>query len=79
VGSTPERRAEQPTRAVVVADLGEQLNAFFERYADPQWDVWRGSTAKSTLVYGGRNKCFAEHFPNWTPPVTRKTVAFRDQ
>ena len=62
----------------VVADLDRQLTAFFERYADPQWDVWRGGTAKATLVYGNRNQRFAEHFPDWTPPVTRKAVAFRD-
>jgi arylsulfatase A-like enzyme len=70
--------AIDPAHAAVMADLSAQLNAFFERYADPQWDVWRGGTAKATLVYGGRNKRFAEHFPDWTPPVTRKSVAFRD-
>ena len=70
--------AADPARAAVVADLDGQLTAFFERYADPQWDVWRGGTAKATLVYGNRNRRFAEHFPNWTPPVTRKAVPFRD-
>jgi len=29
-------------------------------------------------VYGGRNRRFAEHFPDWTPPVTRKATPFRD-
>ncbi len=67
-----------PARSAVVTDLDRQLTVFFERYADPQWDVWRGGTAKATLVYGNRNKRFAEHFPDWTPPVTRKGVAFRD-
>jgi len=67
-----------PEHGAVVADLDRQLTAFFERYADPQWDVWRGGTAKATLVYGNRNRKFAEHFQDWTPPVTRKAVAFRD-
>ena len=61
-----------------MARLGAELTGFFERYADPQWDVWRGGTAKATLVYGNRNRRFAEHFPNWTPPITRKAVPFRD-
>jgi hypothetical protein len=52
---------------------------FFDRYADPAWDVWRGGTAKTTLVYGNRNRRFAEHFPGWTPPITRKAVPFRDR
>lgn len=67
-----------PARAAVVADLDRQLTSFFERYADPQWDVWRGGTAKATLVYGNRNRRFAERFPGWTPPLTRKATAFRD-
>jgi arylsulfatase A-like enzyme len=67
-----------PARAAVIADLDRQLTVFFERYADPQWDVWRGGTAKATLVYGNRNRRFAEQFPGWTPPVTRKAVPFRD-
>ncbi len=70
--------AADPARSAVVADLGGRLGAFFDRYADPQWDVWRGGTAKATLVYGNRNRRFAEHFPDWTPPVTRKAVPFRD-
>jgi arylsulfatase A-like enzyme len=70
--------AADPARAAVLADLDGQLVAFFERYADPKWDVWRGGTAKATLVYGNRNRRFVEHFPDWTPPVTRKAVPFRD-
>lgn len=65
-------------RSAVVTDLDWQLTVFFDRYADPQWDVWRGGTAKATLVYGNRNRRFAEYFPDWTPPVTRKAVVFRD-
>jgi arylsulfatase A-like enzyme len=70
---------DDPARATVIADLDRQLTAFFTQHADPQWDVWRGGTAKATLVYGNRNGRFARHFPGWTPPVTRKAVPFRDR
>lgn len=70
--------AADPARAATVATLDRELTAFFERHADPQWDVWRGGTAKATLVYGNRNRRFAERFPGWTPPVVRKAVPFRD-
>jgi hypothetical protein len=65
--------------AGVVRTLDARLTAFFERHADPRWDVWRGGTAKAVLVYGNRNRRFAERFPDWTPPVTVKAVAFRDR
>lgn len=70
---------ESPTHAAVRRELDAALTGFFERHADPQWDVWRGGTAKATLVYGGRNRKFAEHFPGWTPPVTRRAAPFSDQ
>lgn len=70
------REAER--RKAVVADLDRQLTAFFARYADPRWDVWQGGTAKATLIYGNRNRRFAERFPAWTPPVVEKATAFRD-
>ncbi len=70
--------AADPARAATLRDLDAQLTAFFARHADPRWDVWRGGTAKAVLVYGNRNRRFAERFPGWTPPVTVKAVAFRD-
>lgn len=71
--------AAEPAQEAVLADLDQQLTAFFDRYADPQWDVWRGGTAKATLIYGNRNRRFAEYFPDWTPPFTPKVVPFRDR
>ncbi len=62
-----------------VAEMDARLTAFFDRYADRRFDLWRGGTAKATLFYGGRNERFAEHFPGWTPPVTEKAEPFRDQ
>ena len=67
-----------PEYELIVQDLAEQLAVFFNRYADPRYDVWRGGTAKATLYYGGQNSRFAEHFPDWTPPVTEKATPFRD-
>jgi arylsulfatase A-like enzyme len=71
--------AGEPAQAGVQRSLDAQLTAFFDRHADPRWDVWRGGTAKAVLVYGNRNRRFAEQFPGWTPPVTVKAVAFRDR
>ena len=71
--------AEDTARASVIRDLDTRLTAFFERYADPRWDVWRGGTAKAVLTYGNRNQAFAEQFPGWTPPVTVKAEPFRDR
>ncbi|HEY1377583.1 MAG TPA: sulfatase-like hydrolase/transferase [Gemmataceae bacterium] len=36
-----------PARAAVRADLGKRLEAFFARYADPQYDLWRGGRSKA--------------------------------
>lgn len=68
----------EPGMAAVVRDLDPQLTAFFAQHADPRWDVWRGGTAKAVLVYGNRNRRFAEHFADWTPPITVKATPFRD-
>jgi len=70
--------ADDPKLELVVQDLAEQLAVFFNQYADPRYDIWRGGTAKATLYYGGRNSRIAEHFPGWTPPITEKAVPFRD-
>lgn len=70
--------ADEPARSAVVRELDARLTGFFEHYADPRWDVWRGGTAKAVLTYGNRNRRFAEHFPGWTPPITVKAAAFRD-
>ncbi len=40
---------DQPKTAEVQKDLRDRLHAFFERYADPQYDLWRGGKSKSRL------------------------------
>jgi len=32
--------------------LRERLHAFFSRYADPKWDLWKGGRSKSGLISG---------------------------
>ena len=69
---------DDPSHGETVAYLDARLTAFFDRYADPRFDIWHGGTAKATLFYGGRNDRFANHFPSWTAPVVEKATAFRD-
>lgn len=70
--------ADDPESQTVRNELDARLTAFFDRYADPRFDIWNGGTAKATLFYGGRNDRFANHFESWQPPVTEKATPFRD-
>ncbi|MEK7404231.1 MAG: sulfatase-like hydrolase/transferase [Acidobacteriota bacterium] len=36
--------------AAVQSDLRRRLHAFFDRYADPKWDLWKGGKSKSGLL-----------------------------
>ena len=36
--------------AKVRRDLAAQLTAYFDRVADPKWDLWKGGTSKSGLI-----------------------------
>ena len=71
--------AGNPGHQAVVKEMDARLTAFFDQYADPRYDIWRGGTAKSTLYYGNRNDRFADHFPGWQQPVTEKGTPFRDR
>jgi hypothetical protein len=31
----------------VIADLRERINAFFDRYADSEFDLWKGGRSKA--------------------------------
>ena len=33
-----------------VRELKAKLDAFYDRYADPQWDLWRGGKSKTGLM-----------------------------
>jgi arylsulfatase A-like enzyme len=56
---------DQPPHAAVQRDLAQRLHAWFDRVADPQWDLWKGGTSKSGLIMG---KLF-DHPGPWRPPA----------
>lgn len=41
-----------PQHAQTTAQLRAKLTAFFARYADPKYDLWKGGTSKSGLITG---------------------------
>lgn len=40
----------QPQQAAQQSELEQQLTAFFDRYADPKYDLYRGGTSKARLL-----------------------------
>ena len=42
----------QTVHRAVREELQDRLHAFFTRYADPKWDLWRGGDAKGGLLMG---------------------------
>ena len=71
--------ASDPDYKDTVAALDRRLTGFFEAYADPEYNVWKGGTAKATLMYGDKNEPFEQHFPGWKKPFVKKADSiFRD-
>ena len=46
----------QPTVADEQRELAEQLDAFFSRHADPQYDVWKDGRSKAGRLGGASRK-----------------------
>ena len=69
---------DSPAHAEIVAALDERLSAYFERYADPKYDLWNGGTAKARLLeeHYGRDDIFSNRFPDWRPPFVEKALPF---
>jgi arylsulfatase A-like enzyme len=44
-----ENLIDQPEHAAIQKRLAERLDAFFHRYADPKYDLWRGGGSKTFL------------------------------
>jgi arylsulfatase A-like enzyme len=67
-----------PAHAEIVAALDQSLGAYFDRYADPKYDLWHGGTAKGRLLeeHYGRDDIFSERFPDWKPPFVEKAAPF---
>ncbi|MBW8040630.1 MAG: sulfatase-like hydrolase/transferase [Planctomycetes bacterium] len=45
-----ENLVNQPKHAGIQKKLAERLGAFFNRYADPKYDLWRGGGSKTFLL-----------------------------
>src|SRR5690606_27567880 len=41
-----------PDLASVQEELKKRLHDFFSRYAEPDWDLWKGGKSKSDLITG---------------------------
>ena len=66
--------AADPAYNEVVEALDDRLTAFFETYAVPEYDLWKGGTAKGRLLeeHYGRDHIFRDRFPSWRPPFVEK-------
>jgi arylsulfatase A-like enzyme len=58
--------------------LGAELEQFFQRYANPKYDPWRGGTGKGLLMYSDKNADFKKQFPEWQPPLVEALAPFTD-
>ena len=45
-------RADDPQCAAIVRDMRERIEAFFDRYANPEYDLWRGGRSKAGRLAG---------------------------
>ena len=60
--------ADSPEHQKVVATLARALQRFFEKYSDPQYDLWHGGVAKGSVVRPGMFK--ALYGNDWAPKTT---------
>jgi len=44
--------ADDPEYAQIIRELRSQLDEFFNRYADPEYDLWHGGTSKAGRMIG---------------------------
>ncbi len=42
--------AQDPAYGDVIARLDKQMSAFYGQYSDPRYDLWRGGTAKGSVI-----------------------------
>ena len=63
----------------VVGRLAGRLDAFFDRYAKPEFNPWRGGTGKALLFYDKRRTDrFRKAFPDFREPFVETREPFRD-
>ena len=44
---------DKPEHAETQRSLREQMHAYFDRVADPKWDLWKGGTSKTGMMVRG--------------------------
>lgn len=49
----------KPAQAEIQGELQKRLDAFFERYADPHYDLWHGGDSKAPFVVMGKRTATA--------------------
>ena len=67
-----------PELQSVARELEAELDQFFQRYANPKYDPWRGGTGKALLMYSDKNADFSNQFPDWQPPAVEAFAPFTD-
>jgi len=80
--SDPEEKInliDEPKYANTIQALDGKIEAFFSRHSDPRFNVWKGGTAKSVLMYGHANGIFESTFDNWRGPFVESVKPFKDQ
>ena len=68
-----------PAHAEIIAALDKRLSDYFDRYADPKYDLWNGGTAKARLLeeHYGRDDIFSDRFPGWRQPFVEKALPYK--
>jgi arylsulfatase A-like enzyme len=69
-----ENLIDDPAYLQIVEQLDARLTEFFDTFADPQYDLWNGGTAKGRLLeeHYGRDDVFRDRFPDWRTPFIEK-------
>ncbi|EED34700.1 N-sulphoglucosamine sulphohydrolase [Luminiphilus syltensis NOR5-1B] len=70
--------ADIPEYSEIQKSLGAQLQAFFDEYANPEFDSWRGGSGKAVMEYGDRNQFYKDFFSNWKSPSVSLVPEFSD-
>jgi len=70
-----ENLADDPAYSDVIRELNGRLTAFFGRYIDPRYDLWRGGIAKGSVV---RPQMFRRIYGEEWQPKTELLPPFRE-
>jgi arylsulfatase A-like enzyme len=63
---------DDPDYGSVVASLDAKVEAFFARYADPEYDLWNGGTTKATSQHPAKWR--RVYGPDWSPSREVKPI-----